>query len=150
MPYDGISLYECGCVVQRVSGSGAFYMGVEGVQYDRQTMINIIGGTTHDNQHYFAAAGIDPGTAWAVYRGYFQGWTGSTAGGQARNSSAPGKMRTGAVYVRPLFICNYPAVAGQVKVAAIWVRRLGGALNAKDAVDVSFFDADGVGYSDIA
>jgi hypothetical protein len=158
MPYDGTSLYEVGVIVRKNSGSGILYCGLEGIAADGVTLINFIGLNTFGSQHYFAANNITPTSSWTVYRGYAKGWN-TTAGGPAPNSASPGKMYPGVAFVRPLVLVNYPNAAGQMDVAAIWVRRLNGALNAKDSVStetidpaaatelLALYDADGVTHS---
>lgn len=135
MPYDGVSLYEVGCIVRKNNGAAnTLYMGVEGIDDDGVTLINsATGANATGSQHYFAAQGVTPGASWTVYRGYFKGWSG-TAGQQHNDSSVPGAMYTGVAFVRPMLLMNYNAASGQMDCARVWIRRLSGALNAKDKV----------------
>jgi hypothetical protein len=125
-PYDGLSLYEVGCVVSRSAGTGTFYCGLEGVSSDRVTMIAADGTNNHSSQHYLAAAGANPSASWQTYRGFVRGWGTSGLGAAANDPRVPSKMYSGAVFVRPLLIMNYSAAAGQTEVAALWVRRIPG------------------------
>lgn len=159
MPYDGVSLYEVGIIVRRNAGSGLLYMGLEGIANDGVTRLNRTGVDTFGSQHYFAASGLLPGASWTVYRGYTKGWNASPTCDNTNNATSPGQMRTNVAFVRPAFLVNYAGLAGQYDVAAIWVRRLNGALNAKDTVGTpeidpnaatdygEFYDAAGVTYS---
>lgn len=140
MPYDGVSLYEVGCIVRKNSGSGVFYCGVEAVKADGITLLDITGAPSASNQHYFAASGVTPGSGWTTYRGFFKGRGTSSIGAQSNDSSAPGKCYNETAFVRPLFITNYNSAAGQMDIAAVWVRRLGGALNAKNTVNTPEID----------
>jgi hypothetical protein len=161
VPYDGISLYEVGVIARKNDASGLFYCGVEGIAADGKTLIDTIGGSSSGNQHYFAAEGVIPPAVWTTYRGYFKGWA-AGLGTQHNDSSSPGAMRPGVAHIRPMFVVNYPGAAGRTDLAAIWIRRLSGALNAKDqvntpeivddAVNIAYqwSDTNGVGYSSIA
>lgn len=142
MPYDGVSLYEIGCLTRKNSGAGTFFCGLEGVSVDGVTMIDSTGANSHSSQYFLAASGATPGAGWTTYRGYVRGWSGSPSGGVANDSSSPQTLRTSVAFVRPVFITNYNVAAGQMDIAAIWVRRLGGALNAKNTVNTPEIDAN--------
>lgn len=140
MAYDGVSLYEAGIVVRRNSGSGLLYFGLEGVAADGVTLINTVGANSVLAQHYIGAAGVAPGAGWTTYRGFARGWNSTTGAGNNNDSSAPAKMYTGVAFVRPQFFTNYNGVAGQMDIAAVWTRRLGGALNAKNTANTAEID----------
>lgn len=132
-PYDGKSIYEVGFIARRGLGSGAFWFGLEGLAADGLTVIDTSGGTTH-SAHWVAAGNLALGSSWQLIRGYAYGWS-AGPGGTHNDSSAPGTLYNGIAYIRPIFVANYNGVAGQTDIAAIWVRRLTGALQGKDQVD---------------
>lgn len=122
LPYDPNSTYEVGLVVRRTSGSGLVYCGVEGVANDRATMVNTSGSDSYSGQHYVAAAGAAPGSSWTTYRGYLRGH-GSTPTSPSNDPSTPSVARTNVTFIRPMLLVNYTAQAGQMDVAALWLRR---------------------------
>ena len=141
MPYDPDSLYEVGVIARRVTGSGTFFCGLEGVADDQVTLINVSGGDSYSSQHYIAAGGVALASSFTAYRGYVRGHD-TTAGGQANDPSEPAAMYAGVAFIRPLFIANYNGAAGQTDIAAIWVRRIGGSLGARDTAGTDQLDED--------
>jgi hypothetical protein len=131
IPYDPNYLYEVGVVVRRNAGAGVFWCGFEGVANDGVTWINSLGANNHGSQHYAAASSASPGASWTTYRGYVKGHSTSPVG-LANDARVPTTMYSGVTFVRPLFIVNYNDVAGQMDVAAVWVRRLSGGLAGLD------------------
>jgi hypothetical protein len=159
-PYDGISTYEVSALVQQLAGAGGFWLGLEGLAADGKTIIDAAGGATHA-AHWVAAGNASPGVGWTWYRGYALGWS-TGPGGQHVDSSVPGTLFAGVAHVRPIFVANYNAVAGRTRIAAVRLRRLSAALQAKNQVNTpeivdsavnltwQWTDVNGVGYSNIA
>ena len=152
IPYDPNSTYEVGIIVRRTTGSGLVYCGFEGVGNNRTTMVNTAGSDAYTSQHYVAANGAAPASTWTTYRGYVRGH-GTTPTTPANDPNAPSVMRTNTTFIRPMLLVNYNAQAGQMDVAALWVRRsptVGTPNIANDAVTNPLIADDAVDTTQLA
>lgn len=123
MQFDPLSTFEVGVIVRRNFGSGTFYCGVECVANDRTTLINTSGSNAYTSAHYIAASNAAPSSAWTTYKGYLRGH-GTSFSHPNNDPSAPSTAYTGTTFIRPMMLVNSSAAAGQMDVAAIWLRRI--------------------------
>lgn len=131
-PYDPNTLY---CMSIRVrqfvepTGGSSFrrvFCGFVGVKGDGVTLINAIGNSAYDSQHYFASGSSQPATsaAWTVFTGYASG-AGGTYLPNASNPLNPSSVNSEVRYFRPLLLVNYSGGDGVADVDAVLVQAVG-------------------------
>ncbi len=142
IPYDGISLYELGVVVRKVAGTGGVSLSLRGVAADGVTAISNTGADVNFNQHQIGAANVQVGSTFEVIRGYVQGHSAPPEHLNKNNPTDPGQMYDGVVFIQPGLYLNAFATAGQMDIAAVWVRRIPGSASALSGIiiDKSFDD----------
>lgn len=90
-----------------------FYLGCQGFAADGVTVVDIAGGTSYLNSHYFGVFAADASTwpvgEWRQFTGYFRGWSavGNSRMGQSPDINNPGGFHPNVRFFRPLFGCNY-------------------------------------------
>lgn len=125
IPFDPNSLYRVHIRVRRNLGTGVLYAGVEGVAADGTTLVNTAGANTFSSQHYVAAAGAAPGSSFTDYIGYIKGTSGTPTAGTAKaDPTSPGTVHSNVRYIRPMFLANYTAAAGQMDVDLFEITRV--------------------------
>lgn len=125
MPYDSEDLFSVTFEFEIVNGTGTVYGGIHGFLGDKTTSCNISGADTQSSQHYIAMSAGSYGVGVHRVTGYFQG-VGSTAGDGSvhNNPDDPAVLHPNVRYFAPMFICNYNAVAGRVKLHMVQVRKV--------------------------
>ena len=123
LPFNPAKLYRIRARVKRTAGTGKVYIGVAGVAANETTLVNTAGANSSSSQHYFGGAGLDPGTAFQEYIGYFKGHSASP-GGATPTWNAPGALHANVRFIRPLFIANYDGVAGRTVIDYIKIEEV--------------------------
>jgi hypothetical protein len=117
IPFDPNQLYMVEAIVERVSGSGSVFIGIEGLAADGVTRVDTNGNNTLFSQHYFGASGATPALGEVVtYRGFFRGVAASGNGGHHPNDANPGTVHESSHYVSAMMGINYNAVSGETRV----------------------------------
>lgn len=138
MTYTEDVLYRISARVRRVSGTGSFYLGVEGLAADGATQVNTAGSNSTSSQHYFGATAADPGTSWTTYVGYFRGYGAPNATGiPSLNVAAPGKAHANVRYIWPMAILGYSG--SSVNYELDWIKLE--ALTPDERIDKALDDA---------
>lgn len=124
IPFDPNAFYEVEFSVRRNYGAGVLYLGLEGIDYDKTTLVNVTGANDHGAQHYIAASGVAPplGT-WTTYTGYVSGRA-ATGSSTVGTLAAPSKMQTNVTYIRPLAVMNYPSTLGSTDLSYVRLRKV--------------------------
>lgn len=121
IPFDPSKLYRFRIRVRQTAGSGTFYAGVIGRNYDDTAYVSSIGTNTPTSAHYIAAAGETLSSSWVEYTGYFKGFAPGNGSSKSPSPDSPGKLHADVRYFRPMFISNYQAVAGITEIDYISV-----------------------------
>lgn len=116
IPFDPSALYRIKFRVRRTAGTGTVYLGVAGVAADGTTWVRANGANSINGQHYVAANGQNPGTAWTEYVGYVKGTAATGQSGTNPPVTVPLKLHQNVRYIRPLIVANYDDVAGITEV----------------------------------
>ncbi|RIK92496.1 MAG: hypothetical protein DCC73_11990 [Proteobacteria bacterium] len=102
--------------------SGVMYFGVKGEDVDGNNIISDAG-----TYHYQAGiAEVESSTGRFKYIGYIRGLAaaGGSTGYEAGAPDNPRPMKTGVVRIKPMFIVNYSAAAGQIKAHEVRLRKV--------------------------
>lgn len=125
IPLDDTALYEVRAIVKKTNGTGLCYIGIAGIDADGTTFITTTGaGLATGVQHYFALAGVNIGSDWTEYKGYFQGTAAAGNGGQHNDIFDPGTVHEDAVYIRPMIFVNQAAAAGETHIKEFQIRKI--------------------------
>jgi hypothetical protein len=135
--YDSTALYEISFFVRRISGSGTVFLGLEGIAADGVTRVNTAGADSSTSQHYVAASGAAPTSAWTFYKGYMKGKSPTPDGAVHNDPASPGTMHDNTVFIRPIIVVNSSGAAGQTDVAFVRLRRINAARSGSSLEDSS-------------
>ena len=125
IPFYDTILYEVRAIVKKTSGTGLCYIGIAGIGSDGSTFITTTGaGLATGIHHYFALNGVNIGSAWIEYKGYFKGTAAAGNGGQHNDLFDPGTVHEDSVYIRPVLLINQPAAAGETYIKEFQIRRV--------------------------
>ena len=122
IPYDPNATYRISAAIYQQSGTGAFFLGIEGRALDGVNQVNRTGLNTVNDQHFLAAESVSPPTGQlVVYSGYFRGY-GSPNGsaGVAPEISAPARLHADVRRIAPAIIGNSYNAPGIIYV--VWIR----------------------------
>lgn len=117
MAFSPTTLYRVSARVRRTSGTGSFYLGVDGLAANGTTLVNATGANTTSSQHYLISS-VQPTAEWQVYTGFLRGYGTPNSGG-LRTLASPLTAHADVRFIRPMMILNYQA-AGVTEVD--WVR----------------------------
>jgi hypothetical protein len=129
IPFDPSALYRIKFRVRRTAGTGTVYLGVAGVAADGVTWVNTSGANGSSSQHYVAASGQNPGSAWTEYVGYVKGTAATGQSGTNPSVTAPLKLHQNVRYIRPLIVANYQLAAGTLEVDYCSIEPMTDAMN---------------------
>lgn len=134
IPFDPSALYRIKFRVRRTAGTGTVYLGVAGVAADGTTWVRANGANSINGQHYVAANGQNPGTAWTEYVGYVKGTAATGQSGTNPPVTVPLKLHQNVRYIRPLIVANYDDVAGITEVDYCSIELMTDAMNWDDVL----------------
>ena len=148
IPIEQNVIYRLRFYVRRVLGTGTFYLGIQALAADQQTIVTC--ASSGGNQHYFAGSGYaPPSTAWVMKEAYFYSDGAST--GQDNTGVCPvtalGLLASGTRYIKPFFYVNYTAVAGKSQIGYVSLERVSDLSGGDDLKNSTAISAVGGSYT---
>ena len=118
--FDPTRLYKLSVRVQQVaivSGTPAFYAGLDCFAENGVTRVNTAGANSTSSSHYVLASNVFLTVgSWTTFTTYVKGTTTGTGGAGAGTAANPRALKEGSRYFSPMVITNYNNLGGDVAI----------------------------------